>query len=83
MSSELCCTSRWTAPRDLWVVPGIEKHRGDELGEVQFRYPNDIALPEFKLPESLREEGRPAARETIAMPGAAFGARANAATSPR
>jgi hypothetical protein len=47
------------APRDLWVVPGIEKHRGDELGEVQFRYPNDIALPEFKLPRALRARRTP------------------------
>ena len=47
------------APRDLWIVPGVETHRGDELGEIQFRYPNGIALPEFKLPRALRARGTP------------------------
>jgi len=47
------------APRDLWVVPGVEMFRPDELTEVHLRFPGDIVAPDFKYPVGRRSKGKP------------------------
>jgi hypothetical protein len=51
------CVDR--APRDLHVVPAIEKGRADELAELLARYPLDIERADFKYPRGERAKGRP------------------------
>ena len=55
----LTCQTTDRAPRDLWVVPGIEMLRQDELAEMNFRYPPDIIRPEFHAPKAHRAKGTP------------------------
>jgi hypothetical protein len=47
------------APRDLWVAPGVEMLRSDELAEMQFRYPSDLVRPDFRPPRGARSKGTP------------------------
>ncbi|MGQ9574513.1 MAG: uroporphyrinogen decarboxylase family protein [Thermoguttaceae bacterium] len=47
------------APRDLWVAPGVEMLRADELAEMNFRYPSDMVQPEFRYPRGHRVKGTP------------------------
>ena len=46
-------------PRDLWPLPGVEIQRGDELDEINIRYPRDIVQPDFKYPPGKRSRGKP------------------------
>ena len=48
-------------PRDLWKLPGIELDRGDELAEIQLRYPSDLVKPDFQYPRGQRAKGTPCA----------------------
>lgn len=48
-------------PRDLWTVPGVENTRGDELAEIQLRYPSDLVKPDFQYPRGQRAKGTPCA----------------------
>ena len=45
------------APRDLWAPHGTRLLRGDELAEMNFRYPNDIVKPDFRYPRGNRARG--------------------------
>ena len=47
------------APRDLWATPAIEMLRGDELAEMNYRYPNDLLRPDFRYPRGHRAKGSP------------------------
>jgi uroporphyrinogen decarboxylase len=47
------------APRDLWVQPGLERTRGDELAELLYRYPPDIERADFRYPRGERAQGKP------------------------
>ena len=47
------------APRDLWYVPGIEMFSGDELDEINLRYPSDIVGADFTYPSGERANGTP------------------------
>jgi uroporphyrinogen decarboxylase len=46
-------------PRDLWPSPGVEMCRGEELAEVNLRYPSDIVPPDFKYAPGNRSQGKP------------------------
>lgn len=46
-------------PRDLWITPEAAATRGDELAELQLRFPSDIVYPEFELPAGKRSKGKP------------------------
>lgn len=48
-------------PRDLWIVPGIETARADELAEIHLRYPSDITKPDFQYARGQRAKGTPCA----------------------
>ena len=45
------------APRDLWILPGTGTRFGDEVGEMQFRYPSDVVSPDFRYPRGTRARG--------------------------
>jgi uroporphyrinogen decarboxylase len=47
------------APRDLWYMVGVEKHRADEVAEIEVRYPRDILQPDFRYPAGRRAKGKP------------------------
>jgi len=47
------------APRDLWATPAVETLRGDELSEMNFRYPSDILRPDFRYARGHRAMGAP------------------------
>jgi hypothetical protein len=55
----LCHQSVDRVPRDLWAVPAVEMLRGDELAEMQVRYPPDIVRPDFHAPKGHRAKGAP------------------------
>jgi len=46
-------------PRDLWPAPAVELFRGDELAEINVRFPPDIIQPDFKYPPGQRAKGKP------------------------
>ena len=46
-------------PRDLWPSPAVEDSRGDELAEIEVRFPRDIVKPDFKYPPGKRASGKP------------------------
>jgi hypothetical protein len=46
-------------PRDLWAMPSLEMLRGDELAEMNYRYPNDVVRPDFRYPRGHRVKGTP------------------------
>ena len=45
-------------PRDLWVPPGEESSRAEELGEMNLRFPGDIVHPEPNPPHAKRPHGK-------------------------
>ncbi len=47
------------APRDLWTVPDVARHRADEVAELLRRFPLDIEKPDFKYPPGHRATGQP------------------------
>ena len=47
------------APRDLWLQPGLERARSDELTEVLHRYAPDIERADFRYPRGQRSQGKP------------------------
>lgn len=47
------------APRDVWLQPGLDKLRGDELAEMFYRYPADIERADFRYPRGARSQGKP------------------------
>ncbi len=46
-------------PRELWVAPSVRATRGDELAEVELRYPPDVVRPDFRYPPGERSQGTP------------------------
>lgn len=46
-------------PRDLWILPGMETARADDLAEIEVRYPKDVLQPSFKYPPGTRAKGKP------------------------
>jgi uroporphyrinogen decarboxylase len=44
-------------PRDLWVLPGVQMHRAQELAEVRAKYPSDITGPPVRYGPSLLRKG--------------------------
>ncbi len=47
------------APRDLWTLPAVEMFRGQELAELQARYPSDFAFPDYRYGAGTRCKGAP------------------------
>ncbi len=47
------------APRDLWLLPGVEATRQDEVAAVKARFPLDFAAPTFAYGPSDRRRGTP------------------------
>ncbi len=47
-------------PRDLWSLPGIAMHRGEELKALRERFPNDIEGPKFSYGKGKRCRGESA-----------------------
>jgi hypothetical protein len=45
------------APRDLWTLPGTQSFRGDEVQEMEFRYPGDISPADFEYPRGQMARG--------------------------
>lgn len=45
-------------PRDLWVPPGEESSRADELGEMSLRFPGDIVHSKASPPHDKRSHGK-------------------------
>ena len=45
-------------PRDLWIPAGDEASRGDELGEINVRYPSDIVRPATAPAHAKRPAGK-------------------------
>ena len=45
------------APRDLWTLPGTRMSRGDEVREMEFRYPGDISPADFEYPRGEMARG--------------------------
>lgn len=41
-------------PRDLWPSPQVESSRGDELAEINLRFPSDIVPVDVKKPAAQR-----------------------------
>ena len=45
------------APRDLWLLPGMEAGRPDDVAEINVRFPSDILHLETKWPAGKRSKG--------------------------
>ncbi len=45
------------APRDLWLVPGLEAARTDDVAEINVRFPGDVLHLETKWPAGKRSQG--------------------------
>ena len=45
-------------PRDLWLPPGEDSLRPDELAEMHVRYPGDIVQPETLPAHGKRSQGK-------------------------
>ncbi len=45
------------APRDLWLLPGLEAARPDDVAEVNVRFPSDVLHLETKWPAGKRSKG--------------------------
>ena len=54
------------APRDLWPSPQIEADRGDELAEINLRFPSDIVSADFRYGPGKRGQGKPSREGTYA-----------------
>jgi len=46
------------APRDLWLSPGLEACRGDDVAEINVRFPSDVLHVEAKSPAGARGKGQ-------------------------
>ena len=46
-------------PRDLWVSSAVKNSHGDEVAEMETRFPNDIVRPDLKVPPGKRSKGKP------------------------
>lgn len=46
-------------PRDIWVLPGVESIRSDQVQEVEVRFPSDIRRVDFRYPPGRRVRGKP------------------------
>ena len=44
------------APRDLWLLPGLEACRPDDVAEINVRFPSDILHVEAKGPAGIRSK---------------------------
>jgi hypothetical protein len=47
------------APRDLWLLPGMEADRADDVAEMDLRFPSDVLHLETKWPTGKRSKGDP------------------------
>ncbi len=47
------------APRDLWLLPGMESDRPDDVAEINVRFPSDILHLETKSPVGKRGKDNP------------------------
>jgi hypothetical protein len=45
------------APRDLWIAPAVELSRGDEVAEMRYRYPCDLARCDLRSAKGNRSKG--------------------------
>ncbi|MGD0897314.1 MAG: uroporphyrinogen decarboxylase family protein [Thermoguttaceae bacterium] len=45
------------APRDLWLLPGVEADHADDVAELQVRFPSDILHLDTKWPVGKRTKG--------------------------
>jgi hypothetical protein len=45
-------------PRDLWLPPGEDPSRADEVAEMALRYPSDIVQPEVGLPHGKKSQAK-------------------------
>jgi hypothetical protein len=45
------------APRDLWLLPGLEVDRAEDIAEIQVRFPSDILHLDTKWPVGKRTKG--------------------------
>ena len=45
------------APRDLWLLPGMEASRPDDVAEINLRFPSDVLHLETKWPAGKRSKG--------------------------
>ena len=45
-------------PRDLWLLPGMESGRTDDVAEMNARFPSDILHLETKSPAGKRSKGQ-------------------------
>ncbi|MFA7206484.1 MAG: hypothetical protein WC102_09155, partial [Saccharofermentanales bacterium] len=46
-------------PRNLWVLPGVEMFRKNELDEFLDKYPDDFTGPDYKYGTGKRCKGDP------------------------
>lgn len=46
-------------PRNLWCLPGVARHRADELNLMLNKYPDDFTGPRFRYGPSRRAKGVP------------------------
>lgn len=56
------------APRDLWVAPAVEKDFAEDVGEIRYRFPPDVELPDCKPPPGDRASGEPGGEALPADP---------------
>jgi hypothetical protein len=46
------------APRDLWLMPGTESARGDDVAEMEVRFPSDFLHLETSLPSGKKAKSQ-------------------------
>jgi uroporphyrinogen decarboxylase len=51
------------APRDLWLSPGLDTERPDEVAEINARFPSDFLHLQAKSPDGKRTKRSPQASE--------------------
>lgn len=47
------------APRQLWMLPGVAKYRGDEVSRLLERFPSDFGAPRYRYGAARRARGTP------------------------
>lgn len=47
------------APRDIWLLPGMEADHADDVAEMNLRFPSDIVHLDTKSPVGKRTKGAP------------------------
>ncbi len=45
------------APRDLWLLPGVESDQSDDVAEMNVRFPADILHLDLRWPSGKRTKG--------------------------